>query len=59
MTTIGQTTVCTVMYLLALNLYIKLDTVWIDLDAIDIDLDASLRSADADDYTNSFISLIN
>ena len=47
------------MYLLALNLYIKLDAVWIDLDAVDIDLDASLHSDDANDYTNSFINLIN
>ena len=47
------------MYLLALNLYIKLDAVWIDLDTVDIDLDTSLHSADADDYTNSFINLIN
>ena len=47
------------MYLLALNLYIKLDAVWIDLDAVDINLDASLHSANADDYTNSFISFIN
>ena len=47
--------ISTVMYLLALNL----DAVWIDLDAVDIDLDTSLCSADADAYTNSFISLIN
>ena len=46
-----------VMYLLALNLYIKLDAVWINLDAVDIDLDTSLCSAD--DYTNSFINLIS
>ena len=37
------------MYLLALNLYIKLDAVWIDLDMVDINLDASLRSTDAND----------
>ena len=48
-----------VMYLLALNLDIKLDAVWIDRDVVDVDLDASLRSADADDYMNSFINLIN
>ena len=48
-----------VMYLLALNLDIKLDAVWIDLDAVDIDLDTSLHSADANDYMNSFINLIN
>ena len=47
------------MYLLALNLYIKLDAVWINLDAVDIDLDALPPSANADDYTNSFINLIN
>ena len=38
-----------VMYLLALNLYIKLDAVWIDLDAVDINLDALLHSANAND----------
>ena len=47
------------MYLLALNLYTKLVAVWIDLDLVDINLDASPHSANADDYTNSFINLIN
>ena len=54
-----ETAAFIVMYLLALNLYIKLDAVWIDLDMVDINLDALLCSADADDYTNSFINLIN
>ena len=32
-----------VMYLLTLNLYIKLDVLYMDLDMVNINLDASLR----------------